>query len=209
MLQASQYAWLRHPTHAFLPAWEGGRRELVTDVGIPQGDPLSSLAFCLLLAGPLQSINSDTTAAVAYADDAVLVTSIDNAATALTRWRDLLRPLGLTLNLGKLEMWNPDGHDIPADLQESCPGLQVSDQGFRICGLPLEKVDDTDPLADHPCGTDTFTGQFLHQSREALQARLRVFAAFVTHHGPHTEALHIALHILRVNLSARCVHLYR
>ena len=204
-LQASQFAWLRHPTHAFLPAWQGGRRELTTDIGIPQGDPLSSLAFSLLLASPLRDINSLETTAVAYADDAVLVTYLANAATALALWQDLLRPLGLTLNLDKLEMWNPEGHAIPEELHAACPGLRVSDQGFRICGLPLDKVDDSDPLADQPWGNDTFTVQFLQHSREALQARLRVLAAFVVHHGPHTEALHIALHILRVNLSSRCV----
>ena len=199
---------LRHPTHAFLAAWEGGRRELVTDVGIPQGDPLSSLAFSLLLAPPLRETTSLETTAVAYADDAVLITCTAHVASALQQWQDLLRPLGLTLTFDKLGMWSPDGHAVPGDLHAACPGLRVTAQGFRICGLPLDKVDDTDPLADQPWGDDTFTGQFLQQSREALQARLRVLAAFVIHHGPHTETLHIALHILRVNLSSRCVHTF-
>ena len=52
LLEAGQYSWLRHPTQAVLTAPRGGRRVMTTDVGIPQGDPLSSLAFSLLVAGP-------------------------------------------------------------------------------------------------------------------------------------------------------------
>ena len=209
VLQASQYAWLRHPSHAFLPAWQGGRRHLTTDVGIPQGDPLSSLAFTLLLAAPLQAINSPSVMAVAYADDVVLVATPDAMPETLPMWQRLLEPLGLTLNLDKLQLWNPDGLHVPQEMRETFPNLSYCEQGFRICGLPLDKLDDQDPLADGPCGTDTFTQTFLNESREALQQRLRVLATFVLHHGPHTEALHVATHILRVNLAARCVHLYR
>ena len=107
LLQASQYAWLRNPSHAFMQAGHGGRRHLTTDAGIPQGDPLSSLAFTLLLAAPLQTLNSDSVTAVAYADDVVLVATPDAMAEALPRWQRLLGPLGLTLNLDKLQLWEP------------------------------------------------------------------------------------------------------
>ena len=43
----------------------------------------------------------------------------------------------------------------------------------------------------------------------SLQARSRLLATFVIHHGPHTEALHVALHTLCDNLSGRMVHQYR
>ena len=66
-----------------------------------------------------------------------------------------------------------------------------------------------DPLPDTPWGDDSYTEEFLRQARDALQHRLRLLATFVLHHGPQTEALHVALHILRVNLSGRLVHLYR
>ena len=103
LLQAGQYAWLRHPTHAVLMARQGARRLLVTDVGIPQGDPLSSLAFALLLAKPLATMNTHESAAVAYADDAVLITAPDHTADTLQRWESLLAPLGLALNRDKLQ----------------------------------------------------------------------------------------------------------
>ena len=209
LLQASQYSWLRNPSHAFMPAWRGGRRHLTTDLGIPQGDPLSSLAFTLLLAAPLQSVNSDSVTAVAYADDVVLLANAADMEAALSKWQSLLAPLGLTLSLDKLQLWNPDGLPVPSSFLEAYPNLCHCEQGFRICGLPLDKLDAQDPLADTPFGNDSFTHAFLQDSREALRQRLRVLATFVHHHGPHTEALHVATHILRVNLAARCVHLYR
>ena len=140
LLQASQYAWLRHPTHAFLPAWQGGRRQMCTDVGIPQGDPLSSLAFTILLAGPLQALNSPSVTAVAYADDVVLVGSPDAITEALSAWQRLLEPLGLTVNLDKLQLWNPGGLPIPQTMQDAFPNLSQCERGFRICGLPLDKT---------------------------------------------------------------------
>ena len=42
-----------------------------------------------------------------------------------------------------------------------------------------------------------------------LQAGLRTLATFVNHMGPHTEALHIALSVVRVQLLTRHVHLAR
>ena len=77
------------------------------------------------------------------------------------------------------------------------------------CGLPIGRVDATDPLADSPCGSDTYKTGFLSQTEEALQRRLRVLVTFVLHHEPHMDAMRMALQILRVNVSARCVHLYR
>ena len=192
-------------THGCILVWSGGFLQVWAKLGHTN----SRKDFAENSRNGNRTKRSTVSGLVAYADDALLVTPIANAARALQQWQNLLRPLGPTLNLAKLEMWNPDGHAIPADLQEACPDLRVCEQGFRICGLPLDKVDDLDPLADQPWGSDTFTERFLQQSRDALQARLRVLAAFVIHHGPHTEALHIALHILRVNLCSRCVHLYR
>ena len=150
LLQASQYAWLRHPSHAFLPTCQGGRRHLTTDVGIPQGDPLSNLAFTLLLAASLHSIKSDSVQAVAYADDVVLVASPADLVAALPWWQRLLEPLGLTLSLNKLELWNPAATPVPQSFFDAYPNLTCCEQGFRICGLPLDKLDDRDPLADSP-----------------------------------------------------------
>ena len=209
LLEAGQFAWLRHPTQAVLTAPSGGRRVMTTDVGIPQGDPLSSLAFSLQLAEPLAELNTPDHAAVAYADDTVLIAGPEHMHTALHRWEELLRPLGLTLNRDKCELWNPGELPLPPALTSAYPHVRVSHRGFRVCGLPLDKVDVTDPLPDTPWGDDTYTQAFLQEAREALQQRMRVLAAFVIHHGPQTEALHVALHILRTNLSGRLVHLYR
>ena len=46
-LGAVNHAWLHRPTTAVLQAQEGQRTMMTTHAGIPQGDPLSSLAFGL------------------------------------------------------------------------------------------------------------------------------------------------------------------
>ena len=209
LLQASQFAWLRHPTQAVLTAPKGGRRIMTTDVGIPQGDPLSSLAFSLLLAKLLATLNTPESAAVAYADDTVLIAAPAHMTAALRLWEERLHPVGLTLNRDKFELWSPDGLDLPTDLTTDYPHVKVTSRGFRVCGLPLDKADALDPLPDTPCGDDTYTQALLQEAREALQQRMRVLAAFLVHHGLQTEALHVALHVLRVNLSGRLAHLYR
>ena len=133
LLEAGQYAWLRHPTQAVLTAPRGGRRAMTTDVGIPQGDPLSSLAFSLLIAGPLAELNTPDSTAVAYADDTVLIAAPAHMGPALHRWEALLRPLGLALNRDKCELWSPGELALPPALTSDYPHVRVSSRGFRVC----------------------------------------------------------------------------
>ena len=70
------FAWLSRPSIAMAPAEDGTRTALRTQEGIPQGDPLSSLAFAISM-GPLLSDMGRSGLAVpfAFADDVMLVAS--------------------------------------------------------------------------------------------------------------------------------------
>ena len=209
LLAASQYPWLHRPSQAVMQAPEGTRRLLSTHQGIPQGDPLSSLTFAVTLAKPLQTMADNGYQPFAYADDVVLAAPADRTGTALAEWRDQLGCIGLRLNQHKLHFWNPGLHDIPLDVQETYPDLQISAQGFVVCGLPIDSEEGPADERAGPWGTASYVDQFLQEVRQTLAGRLRTLATFVNHHGPHTEALHIALSIVRIQLLTRHVHLAR
>ena len=72
-LAAMHFAWLHQPTTAVMQANSGVRSLLTTHAGIPQGDPLSSLAFGLVLAQPLAQMQTlPRCDPWAYADDTVI-----------------------------------------------------------------------------------------------------------------------------------------
>ena len=209
LLAASQFPWLHRPTQAIMQGDSGTRRVLSTHKGIPQGDPLSSLTFAVALAQPLQVMAARGFQPFAYADDTVLAAEADHTGEALQEWQVQLDRLGLRLNKAMLQLWNPGQHDLPIAVQEQDPGLQSSDQGFVVCGLPIDS--DSGPADERasPWGSETFVHSFLADVRQTLMGRLRTLGTFVNHMGPQTEALHIALSVARVQLLTRHVHLAR
>ena len=121
----------------------------------------------------------------------------------------MLATRGLSLNTAKLQVWNPHELAIPQAFRDAHPQAEITTTGFKVCGLPLDQADTTDPQDFTPLGAPEFTERFLAEAREATLRRLRVLTTFVHTLGPHTEALHVALRIARVNLQSRHVRLYR
>ena len=106
-------------------------------------------------------------------------------------------------------MWNLHARALPPAFVTAHLEAEITTVGFKVCSLPLDQADATDPQDYTLMGDPTFTETFLAEAREATLRRLRVLPTFVRAMGPHTEALHVALRITRVNLQARHVHLYR
>ena len=172
---------------------------LVTHSGIPQGDPISSLTFGLVLAERLRKLQElPQCAPAAYADDTVIACPPDVVLEYMQAWRDSLATVGLTLNWHRLHIWSPHQLDLPIDFQTAFPDAQYTTDGFKVCGLPLDQADPQDPHDFSPLSTGEFTTTFLAEAREALQQRL-----------PHAEGLRVALTVARVNLQNRHVHLFR
>ena len=209
-LGSLHHAWLHRPTVAITNASEGQRVLMTTHAGIPQGDPLSSLTFGMVLAPPLRRLQElPQCTPVAYADDTVIACHPDVALEYLNAWRDSLQTVGLTLNWDKLHVWNPNSLDLPVAFQEAFPAATYTTDGFKVCGLPLDQADANDPHDFAPVGTMAFTQAFLAEAKRSLLLRLRALSTFVHTLGPHTEALHVALTVARVNLQNRHVHLFR
>ena len=200
------HAWLRRPTTAVMQAPAGRRTLVTTHAGIPQGDPLSSLAFGLVLAEPLSRLQSlPQCIPVAYADDTVIACPPAVALEHMQTWRDSLAAVGLSLNWSKLHVWNPRQLDLPIDFQEAFPDAQYTTEGFRVCGLPLDQADPNDHQDFAPVGGGPFTQEFLAEARRSLRQRLCTLSTFVQTLGPHAEGLHVALTVARVNLQNRHV----
>ena len=75
-----------------------------------------------------------------------------------------------------------------------------------LCGLPLECPADDRDLA---WGTDSYVDQFLETVLSQLDVRLGALTKFMQTLGPSSVAGHAALHVLRINLLPRFVHLFR
>ena len=138
-LAASQNAWLSRPTHAVLDNPTSVNIVLSTTTGIPQGDPLSSLAFAVALArlASLQQHYPEDSA-IAYADDVLLFAGPDRAHIFLNTWQTLIAEMVLKINASKLVIWSPAGRPIPPRLREACPQAQYTTEGMVICGVPVQ-----------------------------------------------------------------------
>ena len=211
LLAATQYAWLSRPSIAVLDHYQGNHQLLSTTTGIPQGDPLSSLAFAIALARPLKELQ-DThpdARAVAYADDALLDAPEHIIHRVLNDWHGLIGALGLRLNPSKTSVWSPSLQAIPPCLAEACPTATFAKDGLLLCGIPVDVHDELPPEGAFPLGHQTFTQTVLDRLRRKLQIRLRALTALIDALGPSSPALHLAVQILRVNLQTSFVHVFR
>ena len=113
---------------------------LLTTSGIPQGEPLSSLAFAVALARPLGELRADfpESGAVAYADDVLLDSREEDIHRVVNAWHTLISALGLRLNPDKIAVWGPTLEALPPRLAEACPAATFSRQGIVICGVLID-----------------------------------------------------------------------
>ena len=210
-LAASQYAWLSRPTHAVLDNHASRNVVLSTTIGIPQGDPLSSLAFAVALARPIAALQQDypNDSAVAYADDVLLLAEPDRAHVLLSTWQTLIAAMGLKINASKLVIWSPAGRPFPPRLREACPQAQYTTEGLVICGVPVQADGEIPADEAAPLGPPAFTETFLLQVRRKFARRLAALSALIEAQGPASIATHLAFQILRVNLQHSFTHLFR
>ena len=209
LLAASQYAWLSRPSVAVLEHADGHNSSLLTTSGIPQGDPMSSLAFAVTLARPLRALAEDhpDSLAVAYADDMLLSAPSSVIHRVINTWQDAISRIDLSLNQSKVAVWAPRLDAMPPRLAEACPFATFASDGVVLCGLPV----DVGPPPDIalPLGKASFTQTFLKAARDKFLVRLRALQALVEALGPASSASHLACQIVRVNLLPAFTHIFR
>ena len=114
--------------------------------GLLQGDPLSSMLFCILQDGVLRQMESelrivDPRARIfAYLDDVVILCAAQHLPAAYQRYADLMAACGIPIQVRKSEYWarsRIDTFTVPF-----VPRLRV----MKLQAVPLMVVADT-PLA--------------------------------------------------------------
>ena len=143
----------------------------------------------------------------AFADDVMMVAAPQQALAALELWETLLRPSGLALTPHKLAIWDRQSNaEVSRLIRQVYPQASVSSEGVTLCGLPLEgPADDSDLV----WGTPSYVDRFLADVVAQLDVRLGALSRFMHVLGPASVAAHVSLHVLRINLLPRFVHLFR
>eukprot|EP00971_Amphidinium_carterae_P051833 1020512-Amphidinium_carterae.1 len=98
------------------PHTSGASVPMSSTTGVPQGNPVSTVLFCLVLHDAIQR----TRTAVphyfkvwAYADDVTLTAAPAHIDAVMAAFQTSLHHAGLALNLDKTAVWVPDGSPLP------------------------------------------------------------------------------------------------
>ena len=90
------------------------------------------------------------------------------------------------------------------------PDASFSASGIIVCGLPSASSSSAhDPDAVLPWGTHDFTLAHLEALKASLLKRFSTLSQLAELLGPNSSACHLALHVARINLQARFVHIWR
>ena len=210
-LASLQLPWLKRSSQALLRDETGNNHCIATNLGLPQGDPLSSLAFTAVLGPLLVRLREESPAEpVAFADDIMLIVNKAAAADSLALWARLLDTVGLSMSQDKLLIWDPAPDPLfQRSIGETFLAARVTHEGLTVCGLPLEhhgRHEDPYYLA---LGEARYVAEFLGQALVDFRRRLTVLTAFLGAASPQSPAAHAAFHILRTNLAPRYVHIFR
>ena len=100
--------------------------------------------------------------------------------------------------------------DPPAEVLSAFPGASFGASGVVVCGLPSAGGRSArDPDAVFPWGTQDFTLAHLDSLKTSLLQRFSTLSHLSELLGPNSCACHLALHVARINLQARFVHIWR
>ena len=213
LLRAQQH-WVHGSTAVQAPAKSGENQWRELRHGIAQGDPLSSIAFSMVLEKAIralktwvieQGLSPDCYRLHCYIDDVVLSATQEHHATVLAGWRQAIGQLGLQLSDKKMRIYE-EGADSSALAEEyRLREDQCSSMGLVICGmaLPHHVADDSWQQAI-PVGNPAFQASFLDRKLELLQLRLTLMPTLADQ--LEYGGKHMMLHVLRASML--CIPIY-
>eukprot|EP00971_Amphidinium_carterae_P223937 4443567-Amphidinium_carterae.2 len=145
--------WLRVPSLSAVRLESREYAVLSTTHGVPQGDPMSVMAFCIsmqLVSDAFWRILEEHVMApheicqiFGYIDDYVLAVAPGSEHLVLTAWHDALAQHGFSLNAQKTQVWSPCGVG-PRDVELRAIWCRQSrNDGLTLCGAPVAFAPDT------------------------------------------------------------------
>ena len=206
-LAAACSSWLATPSFTVIEGELEHPAIYQTTRGIAQGDPLSTVGFCMLMASARKEwmrTAANTSQWGAYVDDTVLIVDPAHLDESWTSASAVLAAHGLQINARKTRIWAQ-----PEQIDESWHGcLQPS--GLKLCGLPVWEDSSTGVHMDAtPVGGNQFLADFMEAHCQDFAKRLSTLQALVQHLGPNSGALHASLRVLRTSMLQRHQHVLR
>ena len=170
------------------------------DTGLPQGDPLSALAFGCAIAHILEEVRQQFPEITVCSYEIVFVSNGANVCSVMHVLSEKLAACGLQVQSSKTQLWYPASQRavamaIAEDLQ-----CDADSKGMTICGLSLYE--------ELLMGCGAFIETFLASKLRNLDAELREVIEAQEELGAES-GLQTALALLRCFLPGKVVHLLR
>ena len=173
--QRTKYSakWLQSPHFGCVASAPHERKLIPTTSGLPQGDPMSAMIFCMSITMALQrelsrqEANDDQLMAASpprawiYVDDITIACARGDLLTILEAIKDELKTIGLVLNDDKTQVYMSTWGEIPA--QQDFQRLWAqhgSTEGIILCGHPLD-LQEAPSHPQCPLGSSDFVDQWL------------------------------------------------
>ena len=200
-------SWLATPSFTVIEGEMEQPAIYQTTRGIAQGDPLSTMGFCMLMASARKEwmrTAANTSQWGAYIDDTVLIVDPAHLDESWTSASAVLAAHGLQINARKTRIWAQ-----PEQIAASWHGC-IQPSGLKLCGLPVWEDSATGVHMDAtPVGGEKFLTDFMHAHCQDFAKRLSTLQALVQHLGPNSGALHASLRVLRTSMLQRHQHILR
>eukprot|EP00971_Amphidinium_carterae_P331524 6465148-Amphidinium_carterae.1 len=181
-LAACSRSWLSREATGYVQLPGQQRQRITSARGLQQGDPLSALAFSIVMEHAMRDLETSlrrqaieldfSTFALAYIDDTVLSMPQHAAEAVITTWKACLDKVGLQLNVDKTILFQPQGQEPTSPTLIPLWRDQPRHDGIVVCGLPIW----TDPIDQAstavPCGSRNFIQDFLAKQKTSVGRRL-------------------------------------
>eukprot|EP00971_Amphidinium_carterae_P199480 3958786-Amphidinium_carterae.1 len=220
--------WLRLPSVSAVRLDSQEFVLLGTGTGVPQGDPMSVMAFCLSMKGVSKDFwdllqeqldaPDDACRLLGYVDDYIIAIAPGYERLVMDTWSQALRQHGFSLNPSKTQIWAPTQVG-PCDAEFRHLWLtQERKDGITLCGAPvtlapdstqadLQTIADSQDLLPH--GQDAYVQHFLRVHTDCVLHKLRALECMSALVADQAGAIHVITHILRVSVLAQSVHIMR
>eukprot|EP00971_Amphidinium_carterae_P309587 6152418-Amphidinium_carterae.1 len=220
--------WLRTPSVSAVILESREYALMTTCEGVPQGDPMSVMAFCLCMSLVSESFWAilrerfpDPTLVCnifGYIDDYVIAIAPGLEGSIMQAWTQALAGCGFSLNPDKTQVWSPGGAGPTDPTLLRIWQAQARSDGLTLCGAPIafEEAtlqEDIQALADSnvlvPHGRDTYVRSFLRMHTDCVLHKLRALECLGLLVSDDVGAAHLITHIIRTSVLAQSVHLMR
>ena len=179
--------------------------------GLPQGDPCSSLLFCSIMAIALRQALAAAAVegcptAVAYVDDAILMTKAADLLATHQAVQQSFSTLGLSMQHRKTRLWAPGVSDRQRQFLADNLECQLAENGLLVCGQPLCPHPFEEDFV--PLGDDSFIQEQLAKILRSFDADLQRLRHLATM-WPETVGHQLLCILVRNMFPSRVLHLLR